>query len=133
MNTANKKRITYIAIGTVVVCVLLFVYSRFDPTHSVWAPKCPFKMLTGWDCAACGNQRVLYSLLHGDFRAAFLYNPFLCISLPYIIALVTGTLFKRELPRLHRWTTNYYVVITYVVLLCVWWVLRNVVHTEEWI
>ncbi|MFI9356892.1 DUF2752 domain-containing protein [Streptomyces lydicus] len=32
---------------------------------------CPFKLMTGVDCPACGGTRMAYDLLHGDVVAAF--------------------------------------------------------------
>jgi len=33
-------------------------------------PACPFKLLTGWNCPACGGLRMTHDLLHGDLAAA---------------------------------------------------------------
>ncbi|MFF8903284.1 DUF2752 domain-containing protein [Streptomyces lydicus] len=32
---------------------------------------CPFKLMTGVDCPACGGTRMAYDLMHGDVVAAF--------------------------------------------------------------
>lgn len=36
---------------------------------------CPFKMLTGCDCPACGMQRSLLHLLQGDWGQSFELHP----------------------------------------------------------
>jgi len=36
---------------------------------------CPFKMLTGCDCPACGTQRSIIQLLQGDLAASLSCNP----------------------------------------------------------
>ena len=38
-----------------------------DPHRPGFAfPACPFKLLTGWNCPACGGLRMTHDLLHGD-------------------------------------------------------------------
>ncbi|MGI9162450.1 MAG: DUF2752 domain-containing protein [Mycobacterium sp.] len=47
-------------------------------------PPCPFKLLTGWNCPACGGLRMTHDLLHGDLSAAVVDNVFLLIGLPVL-------------------------------------------------
>ena len=47
-------------------------------------PPCPFKMLTGWDCPACGGLRMTNDLLHGNLSAAVVDNVFLLAGLPLL-------------------------------------------------
>ncbi|HEV7421538.1 MAG TPA: DUF2752 domain-containing protein [Mycobacterium sp.] len=47
-------------------------------------PGCPFKMLTGWNCPACGGLRMTHDLLHGDVGAAVVDNAFLLVGLPLL-------------------------------------------------
>jgi len=47
-------------------------------------PGCPFKLLTGWNCPACGGLRMTHDLLHGDIGAAVVDNVFLTIGLPLL-------------------------------------------------
>ncbi|MCB1289993.1 DUF2752 domain-containing protein [Mycolicibacterium sp.] len=47
-------------------------------------PPCPFKLLTGWDCPACGGLRMTHDLLHGEFSAAVVDNVYLLIGLPLL-------------------------------------------------
>jgi hypothetical protein len=49
-------------------------------------PGCPFKMLTGWNCPACGGLRMTHDLLHGDLAAAITDNVFLLVVLPMLAA-----------------------------------------------
>ncbi|EUA12005.1 hypothetical protein I546_2275 [Mycobacterium kansasii 732] len=44
-------------------------------------PQCPFKLLTGWNCPACGGLRMTHDLLHGDVAAAINDNVFLVFLL----------------------------------------------------
>jgi hypothetical protein len=47
-------------------------------------PGCPFKLLTGWNCPACGGLRMTHDLLHGDLAAAVADNVFLLVGLPLL-------------------------------------------------
>jgi hypothetical protein len=51
-------------------------------------PPCPFKLLTGWNCPACGGLRMTHDLLHGDLVAAVVDNVFLLVGLPALLAWV---------------------------------------------
>ena len=51
-------------------------------------PACPFKLLTGWNCPACGGLRMTHDLLHGDLAAAAVDNIFLMIGLPVLVAWI---------------------------------------------
>ena len=51
-------------------------------------PPCPFKLLTGWNCPACGGLRMTHDVLHGDIAAAVVDNVFLLIGLPLLAAWV---------------------------------------------
>lgn len=60
-----------------------------DPHHpgSVF-PECPFRLLTGWNCPACGGLRMIHDLLHGDLAAAVADNAFLLIGFPLLAAWI---------------------------------------------
>lgn len=47
-------------------------------------PGCPFKMLTGLDCPACGGLRMTHDLLTGNVGAAIVDNVFLLVGLPVL-------------------------------------------------
>lgn len=70
-----RGKILLITIGVIAVIVLLFL-ALVDPVTSVFAPKCMYKYLTGYDCPACGIQRSLHALLNGDTVTALRYNYF---------------------------------------------------------
>ncbi len=104
----------------------IWLYYHFDPTHSHWALKCPFKYFTGWDCPACGGQRALHTALHGEFGQALRYNPFMIISIPYLLAVTYTTIFKTTFAkRCYSIVQHKYVVMTFFCLIIGWWILRN--------
>ena len=87
---ATRKRLI-VSAGVLLALGLLALYALFDPGTSILAPKCPFKLLTGFDCPACGSQRTLHALLRGQWLAAFRYNPFLLLSVPYLLLVAYTT------------------------------------------
>lgn len=116
-------------IGIIVVTAALVVLFAVDPEQSAWLPRCPFHVLTGLDCPACGSQRAIHALFHLRFAEAFVYNPFLLLSIPYAAALVLTAWFdpRDRFARLRRFCQSRPVVLTYVFLFCAWWLLRNLI------
>lgn len=124
--TRTKKWLAAAAIVAIAAAAVA-IYYYIDPARVVWMPRCPFRWLTGWQCPACGNQRALHALLHGQWTTAWGYNPFLIVSLPYLIALVAARLLRSRRPRFYAAVAHPRVVMTYVVLICLWWLLRNLI------
>jgi hypothetical protein len=56
---------------------------------------CPFRLLTGWSCPACGSTRASWYLLHGDVGEAMQQNP---LVLPAILVLAAWWLVSRSVP-----------------------------------
>lgn len=82
---------TWAAAGSAVALGLgyLAIANPHDP--GVPMPKCPTKLLTGFDCPGCGGLRMTHDLLHGDLAGAAHSNLFLLLMLP-VIAVVLGLL-----------------------------------------
>ena len=49
------------------------------------AIPCLFTLLTGHHCWGCGLSRALWSLVQGEFLAAYLYNPAIYLLLGFFI------------------------------------------------
>ncbi|MGM9694187.1 MAG: DUF2752 domain-containing protein [Alloprevotella sp.] len=114
----------FLASAVLGAAVLLFLV---DPAATPLAPKCPVKMLTGWDCPGCGFQRAAHALLHGKVLEAWAYNRFLIFSFPYLLViLATEYVWTGE--RQERWRRIFEsktALWVYVIATCVWWVVRN--------
>ena len=80
LSNCRNKRYLYLVIIIAVGLTLYFV----NPTAYWFWPKCPFKLLTGLSCPACGIQRFIHAMTNGHFREAIAYNYFLVYALPYI-------------------------------------------------
>jgi hypothetical protein len=123
----NKKRIILIVsiiIGGAAAAVL---YGLFDPAKYAFFPKCPFVILTGGlRCPGCGSQRALHALLHLDVKDAFLYNPMVIISIPFLILLITASIFKDTHPGFYKKLNSSLLIKLLLVLIIFWWIFRNI-------
>ncbi len=74
----------YTTLGTGALAVGALAYVGLADPHRPGSlfPPCPFKLLTGLNCPACGGLRMTHDLLHGDLAAAVVDNVFLLIGLP---------------------------------------------------
>jgi hypothetical protein len=84
---ASQWRRFAVVIGLAAVaagCVMLYL---FDPAKGGF-PLCVFHQLTGLDCPGCGTQRALHQLFHGNFAAAWRFNPFAVALMPVAVWLI---------------------------------------------
>lgn len=113
-----------ILVGILTIGVGLYY---FNPTQCWFAPKCPVKLLTGWSCPACGMQRFIHALLHGNFKEAINYNYYLLYVLPYLSSLCGVAMMpagpKKE--TLEKIVQHRYVIWTYIVTFFIWFLIRN--------
>lgn len=87
-----------------------------------WGIPCLFRRLTGLSCPACGTQRALFSLLHGDPLAAWHFN----YLLPFItLLLITLAVLAWRKSPLYRHLTSLPAVIAYASILLLWLIVRN--------
>ncbi len=76
----------YVALGSgALLAGVLGYVALVDPHNpdSVF-PVCPFRLLTGWNCPACGALRMAHDVLHGDLAAAITDNVFLLVGIPLL-------------------------------------------------
>ncbi|WP_179166375.1 DUF2752 domain-containing protein [Streptomyces sp. CB03238] len=64
----------------------LYATDPHQPGHVL--PRCPFRVVTGLLCPACGGTRMAYDLMHGDVAAAWLDNRALLLASPFALALL---------------------------------------------
>ena len=105
--------------------LLGLLYYFFDPLESKWAPKCMFRLLTGWDCPGCGSQRAVHALLHGDFGAAWEANPFLLCVLPLLALMGYAAAVRVKRPRLYAALNSIPMIAAISAALLLWFLLRN--------
>lgn len=98
MRRSCYKTIILAAAAILLSGLFLYIYATTNPESSRLFPKCIFLQLTGLRCPGCGSQRVVHSLLNGDVAAAFRYNAFLVLMIPYVSVLAFATFFKNRVP-----------------------------------
>ncbi|MBQ8674296.1 MAG: DUF2752 domain-containing protein [Bacteroides sp.] len=99
----------------------------YNPSDSVFFPKCPWLMLTGTECPSCGVQRFIHHLLNGRLLTAFHTNPFLTLALPYAALAVLGKWYnyKGIFNGVNRFVYHRITLYIYVFIFLFWWVYRN--------
>ncbi len=119
--TSSGRGRLYAVLGTGGLVVGGLAYVGIGDPHSPGFvfPPCPFKLLTGWNCPACGGLRMTHDILHGDVGAAVVDNAFLLVGLPLLAAWL-----------LVRWRTGRPLlpvpaIVVLVVATVGWTVVRN--------
>ncbi len=115
------KTAHYGIIGTGAVLAGSLAYIGLADPHrpGFLFPGCPFKMLTGLDCPACGGLRMTHDLLTGNVGAAVVDNVFLLVGLPVLFTWLVV-----------RWRRGQKLmptaaIVTVVATAAIWTVVRN--------
>ncbi|MCV7179844.1 DUF2752 domain-containing protein [Mycolicibacterium sphagni] len=115
-----ERSATAIGTGAAAIGALTYV-GVVDPHRpGTMFPPCPFRLLTGWNCPACGGLRMTHDLLHGDMGAAVVDNVFLLVGLPLLAIWLVWRISRGE--RLFPGPA----IVTIVVAAISWTVVRNV-------
>ena len=101
------------------------VYFVFDPSEGGLFPRCPFLMLTGWQCPGCGSQRAVHALLHFDVVQAVRMNALLVLAVPYVVLLIVSEQMRRRWPRFFRLVHNPWLARVFLAVVVLWFVGRN--------
>jgi hypothetical protein len=118
--TTGRGRL-YGALGTGAVVAGGLAYIGIADPHrpGFLFPACPFHVLTGWNCPACGGLRMTHDLLHGDVGAAMTDNAFVLVGTPLLALwlLVRWRLGRKLMPTA--------AIVTLLAATAVWTVARN--------
>lgn len=116
------KLIPALAAAVVVAAAaLLYLY---DPSTAGIYPRCPAKMLTGWDCPGCGSLRALHALLHGRVGDALQLNPALAVAIPAVAFFAPARLYPPS-SLAHRVAYSPLTPRVILVAVVAWWIGRN--------
>ena len=121
----TTKRAWIIALAAISALFFVFIYKTLDPATTFF-PRCPFNLLTGLKCPGCGSQRAIHQLLNLNIAEAFRYNACLVIFIPIVIFLVLADVFRQRCPRLYLFSRNTYLSYALLVVILLWWLLRNI-------
>jgi hypothetical protein len=92
----KTKKIVFLCLFIPPLLLLVIVYGSLNPENSHLFPKCPFRLITSYDCPGCGSQRAMHYLLNLNISDAFQANALLVISIPYILFLLFAELMKSK-------------------------------------
>ena len=111
----------YTTLGTGALAAGALAYVGMVDPHRPGSlfPACPFKLLTGWNCPACGGLRMTHDLLHGDLAAAVVDNVFLLVGLP---ALALWAIWRIKQ---HQRVVTLPAIVVIAVAAITWTVVRN--------
>ena len=126
---ANSNNKILRIVGLLSILVLAYFYRSYNPSEHNIFPSCPFRELTGYQCAGCGSQRAVHHLLHFDFAAAFHENALLVIAIPYILLGWIIEIPKKASPFILKIRKNLYgikAIYFSLGIIIAWWVLRNI-------
>lgn len=85
---------------------------------------CPFRTITGWLCPGCGITHMLIALIHLDFHTAYLENPFLLLTSPFLIGEIIYQRYLQLTKQVNpQW--NQVLLWLYVIALIIFGILRN--------
>ena len=115
------KKTSKIILLLIGLSCLFFIYHFIDPAHSPYAPKCPFWLMTGYQCPGCGSQRAIHAFLNGHLWEGIQYNYLLLPSLAYLLLLVLAPKDGKMIRILTSSTACWILFTVYMV----WWVIRN--------
>ena len=115
-----KKRICQVA----AVCLGLGLFSLF---LLLWKPPCLILRFTGLYCPGCGGQRMVFSLLHGNYPAAFQRNPFLFCFLPILLlySIVEAVRYIRGKPPLYKRKSVLFAGVIVLIITLLFMILRH--------
>ena len=84
--TVNSRTRLHGTLGTGALLAGSLLYVGVGDPHNphFMFPACPFKLLTGLNCPACGGLRMTHDLLHGQIGSAVTDNVFLLVGLPLL-------------------------------------------------
>lgn len=116
------------ALTATVLAALAVIYGRFDPGTVAFFPKCPLKLLTGYDCPGCGSQRAIHHLLNLEIGKAFRANALMVAAIPYILSGYALEILRQRRGTGERAYRIFYgsrAIWTVLGIVIAWWVIRN--------
>ncbi len=119
------KKIGIVAV-TVAAFFAIYIYAKYDPEKSFF-PRCPFYWATGLKCPGCGSQRAVHQLRHLHIGTALGYNALFVLMVPVLLLLLAACLLEGRSPALRRLTVHPILGWTFLALILLWWLVRNLV------
>ncbi len=105
------KTLRKLSLPIFLTCVAgIFVYAYIALGFENGGITCPLNAIFHLHCLTCGTTRAAYSILCGNFRAAFYYNalftvgivPFIAVTSAYLVNVTFGRKVL-PLPKIRLW------------------------------
>lgn len=104
-----------------------FVFYTFDPEQTAIFPQCPLLLTTGYACPGCGSQRAIHSVLHFDFKSAFMHNALILFLMPYVLLgfYLEVLEAKKRFVKLEQLFFGKWAAAVVISVILIYWVVRN--------
>ena len=122
-----QNRIKKVCLIGAAVLLCGCAYSVFFYKTGIGIP-CLFHLITGFKCPGCGITRMLISMMHLDFAAAFHYNAVVFCMLPVLLLLLIYCIVRYIRYGTHKIGKAAEVICWILVCaLLIWGIVRNVI------
>ena len=113
-----------------IIIGIFILYYLVNPLCHNFPIQCPWRLLTNTQCPACGFQRALHALMHGEFQKALSYNYLFILFIPYAIMAIISTWYNYHhvFDKLNKFVYHHYTLRCYVVIYFGWWIIRNILN-----
>ena len=122
------KKVIKLLFLIILLLVLILSYYAINRRFGIGIP-CVFYELTGYKCPGCGMTRAVFSIIEGNFKAAFSYNKTIILVVPFLFGYVFYKsylyLCNREMSKKISKIINIFAIFI-VCLLIVYGILRNI-------
>ena len=121
-----KKRI-FKSVFFFLAFILLLVAYYFIYKKTGLGIPCPIHKITGLYCPGCGVTRLLFALMHGHIKEAFMYNQLVFIMLPFLLLYIIYCTYLYITDKKDKIISRIpkYVFIIILILVLAWGVIRN--------
>lgn len=123
----HKKYLLFV-VAIFFVATGMVIFFQMDPNGYPFFPKCPFLVITGFECPGCGSQRAIHQLLHLNIVGAFNQNPLVVLYLPYVVWGLYLEYFggSKKFPRILNALYGKRAAIIILCSIVLFWVGRNI-------
>lgn len=123
----KKQRIKNVVLIMILLLILLITYLYLNKIYGFYIP-CLFHKLTNLYCPGCGATRCILSLLKGNIKEAFQYNPIFFTMIPFLILGIIYKIYiyiENKKDNLINRIPNYIWIII-IIILIIFGILRNI-------
>lgn len=123
----NSGRWAFLLAVTLLLGVAAVWLFQAGPGLGGYSPGCLMRKATGLHCPGCGMTRASHALLHGDFAAAFRFNPLGIVLFPVALAIsgLEAVAWARRKPWPVRLSPGPRGAWALVIAIGAFWLLRN--------